>query len=128
MRAPLDYTRTSQRPTWADLPAELRSAIEERLGSPVVSAQGTGAGFTQGFAAVLGTAQGGRHFVKAASLSTDVSSWYRKEALFTAALPAAVPSARVSWHDDLAGHFVLCLEAIDGARTPDLPWARADLD
>lgn len=125
---PVAYHLTAHRPGWAQLPAELRAAVDDRLGSPVIHATGTGAGFTQGFASLLSTADGRRHFVKAAPHGTPMTSWYEREARLTALLPAGVPSARVRWAENLADHFVLCLEPITGARVPSLPWQPAELD
>lgn len=126
---PLSYTSTAVRPNWADLPAELRSAIGARLGAPVTWATTAGGGFTRGFAAVLDTAAGERFFVKAASLDEQrhLTDWYAREVAVTAALPPAVPAARPRWTLTAAGHYVICLDAIDG-RMPALPWDPAELD
>lgn len=121
------YDRTANRPGWEDLPAEFRQALEERLGARVVDVRVSGCGFTPGFAALVNTADGEQHFIKAASRATDVAGWYEQEAKFTAVLPAGIPSARLRWSADLAGHFVLCLDPIPGAHTPELPWVPAEL-
>jgi hypothetical protein len=123
------YDATAVRPDWADLPADLRAAITARLGSPVTWAATAGGGFTRGFAAVLDTANGERVFVKAASLrhQRHLTDWYAREAAVTAALPEAVRAARPRWTLTAAGHYVVCLDAIDG-RMPALPWQPADLD
>ncbi|MDI1465607.1 phosphotransferase [Catellatospora sp. KI3] len=121
------YTQTARRPGWAQLPAELRAAVEQRLGAAVVTASGTGAGFTQGFASVVGTADGRAHFVKAVPRDHYLARWYEQEAHNTAALPAAVAAARLRWHAELAGHVVLCLDPIPGARVPQLPWRPEEL-
>ncbi|HEX6684465.1 MAG TPA: phosphotransferase, partial [Candidatus Limnocylindrales bacterium] len=94
----------------------------------ITDAQVTGTGFTAGFAALLTTASGERFFVKAAPLSEPASQWYAREAALTSELPLGVPSARLLWSERLAGYFVLCLEAIEGARVPSLPWDPAELD
>ncbi|MDG4764830.1 phosphotransferase [Solwaraspora sp. WMMD406] len=123
------YDATAVRPTWADLPADLRTAISGRLGSPVNWATSTGGGFTRGFAGVLTTKAGDRVFVKAASLveQRHLSDWYAREAALTAELPPGVPVARPRWTLTTAGYFVLCLDAIDG-RIPALPWVDAELN
>jgi len=123
------YASTAVRPSWADLPADLRAAISARLGSQVTWATTAGGGFTRGFAAVLDTADGQRVFVKAASLATQrhLTDWYAREVAVTAALPAVVPAARPRWTLTAAGHYVICLEAIEG-RMPGLPWQPAELD
>ncbi|GAA4713764.1 hypothetical protein GCM10023263_63090 [Phytohabitans rumicis] len=123
------YASTAVRPDWADLPADLRTAITARLGAPVTWATTAGGGFTRGFAAVLDTADGQRAFVKAASLSGQrhLTDWYAREMAVTAALPTAVPAARPQWTLTAAGYYVICLDAIEG-RMPGLPWEPADLD
>jgi hypothetical protein len=125
---PVAYHQTAHRPSWADLPAELCAAIADRLGSPVIHAAASGAGFTQGFASLVTTADGRRHFLKAASRQTEISRWYEREAQLTALLPAGVPTAALRWTAEPADHFVLCLAPIDSARVPALPWQAADLD
>jgi hypothetical protein len=121
------YDCTAVRPGWSDLPTALRDAISSRLGAPVVAARTAAAGFTRGFAAVLDTGDGDRVFVKAAPLAVALSGFYAREAAVTTALPAAVPAARPRWTLTAAGHFTLCLDAVDG-RVPALPWAAAELD
>ncbi len=120
------YGATAVRPGWSDLPKRLRRAISERLGAPVVDARSAGGGFTRAFAAVLTTSSGFRAFVKAAPLRDPTAEWYAREAAITAALPESIAAARPLWTAAEAGHFVLCLEAIDG-HVPALPWARAEL-
>jgi hypothetical protein len=75
---------------------------------------------------VLTTTAGDRAFVKAARLADQphIADWYAREAAITAVLPAGVPAARPRWTMSAAGHFVFCLDAVDG-RLPRLPW-RAD--
>ncbi|MEV0718745.1 phosphotransferase [Asanoa sp. NPDC050611] len=125
---PFAYDATAVRPSWAALPVGMRAAIEDRLGSPVVTARTAGAGFTSGFAAVLTTAAGERVFVKAARSADQrhLCDWYAHEALVTAALPAAVRAPRPLWPLATADWFVLCAEAVEG-RTPSLPWSRPEL-
>ncbi|HEY8451083.1 MAG TPA: phosphotransferase [Natronosporangium sp.] len=125
---PVPYHATAVRPRWPDLPADLRSAIERRLGSPVVNAATAGGGFTRGFAALVRTASGDRAFVKAASLEHQphLVDWYVREAAVTDALPAGVPAPRTRWTLTVAGWFVSCLEAVEG-RMPVLPWRPDDL-
>lgn len=120
------YDATADRPRWPELPTALRDAIERRLGAPVTAAASAGGGFTRGFAAVLHTTAGDRVFVKAAPLDQHLANCYAREAAVTAALPPQVPAARPRWAAAVAGHFVLCLEAVDG-RMPAMPWTEADL-
>ncbi|GHJ45411.1 hypothetical protein Cs7R123_27530 [Catellatospora sp. TT07R-123] len=121
------YTDTARRPAWAGLPADLRAGIEQRLGAAVVTAGGTGAGFTQGFASVVGTADGRTHFVKAVHRDHYLATAYTDEARNTAALPEGAAAARLRWHAELADHVVLCLDPVPGARVPQLPWQPAEL-
>ena len=52
---------------WLAVPARVRAAIEQRLGSAVVMATTQSTGFSPGVAARLGTADGRRVFVEAVS-------------------------------------------------------------
>lgn len=124
---PTPYDRTSSRPSWSSLPHAFRCALTHRLGSPVTEAQVTGTGFTPGFAAIVSPQDDERFFIKAAPLDEPASEWYAREAAFTSALPSGVPTARLLWSERLGGFFVLCLEAIEGARVPALPWHPAEL-
>lgn len=107
----------------------VRSMIGRRLGSPVVSAESAGAGFTPGFASVLTCADGTRHFVKAASKRAQrpFADSYLEEARKLRALPSGLPVPRLLWthEDDL--WVVLELEYVDGAN-PSRPWVRSELD
>jgi aminoglycoside phosphotransferase (APT) family kinase protein len=122
------YDTVGARPDWADLPSEVRAAVADRLGSPVVESATARGGFTRGFAAVLTTAAGERAFVKAARLADQphIADWYAREAALTAALPAGVPAPRPRWTMTVAAYFVVCLAAIDG-RLPALPWRPDEL-
>jgi hypothetical protein len=126
---PVPYGTTAVRPGWAELPAELRTAIAARLHSPVVWATTAHGGFTRGFAAVLDTEAGDRVFVKAASLADQrhLSDYYAREAAIAAVLPAGLRVARPRWTLTVAGYYVICLDAIDG-HLPALPWDPAELD
>lgn len=123
------HGRTARRLEWPLLPPVLRSMIAQRLGSPVVSAESAGAGFTPGFASVLTCADGTRHFVKAASKKAQrpFADSYREEARKLRALPPGIPVPRLRWfhEDDL--WVVLELQYVDG-RNPSRPWHRVDLD
>jgi len=125
----LSYHATAQRPDWEQLPADLRTAVEARLESPVVAATTAGGGFTSGFAAVLETADGDRAFVKAARLDTqsELAEFYGRETAITGALPARIPAARPRWAATIAGYFAVCFDAIDG-HMPALPWRSDELD
>ncbi|MGI9121800.1 MAG: aminoglycoside phosphotransferase family protein, partial [Rubrobacter sp.] len=51
---------------WSEVPGRVWTAVEDRLGSPVVSAASQSAGFSPGVAARLRTEDGRRFFAKAA--------------------------------------------------------------
>ncbi|HEU4349107.1 MAG TPA: phosphotransferase [Actinoplanes sp.] len=123
----ISYGATAVRPDWEDLPTAVRDLISKRLGAPVASATSAGGGFTRAFAAVLTTESGERVFVKVASQQDPTAEWYAREHAITAALPAGVRAARPRWTAAGAGHFVLCLDAVDG-RVPGLPWSDSDLN
>lgn len=120
------YGATAVRPNWGDLPPAVRASINDRLGSPVVTATTAGGGFTRAFAATVETAAGDRAFLKAAPRADPTSDWYAREAAITSALPPQVPAARPRWTLVAENHYVLCLEPIEG-RVPDLPWKPDDL-
>jgi hypothetical protein len=120
--------RTARRLEWQFLPPHVRDLVAERCGSPVVSAESQGGGFTPGFASVLTCADGSRHFVKAASVQAQrvFADSYREEARKLRALPESVPAARLLWsHDE--DWVVLGLEYVEG-RAPLRPWRQHELD
>ncbi len=125
----IPHGRTARRLEWAHLPPHIRTVIERRTGSPVVSAQSQTAGFTPGFASVLTCADGRRHFVKAASLKAQrpFAASYREEARKLAALPHRAPAPRLLWTHDGDDWVVLGLEYVE-ARSPRRPWRQEDLD
>ncbi len=124
----IPHGRTARRLEWQFLPPHVRRIVEERCGSPVVSAETQGAGFTPGFASVLTCEDGTRHFVKAASTKAQrmFAASYREEARKLAALPADVPAPRLLWTHDGDDWVVLGLEHVE-ARAPRRPWCQADL-
>jgi len=121
--------RTARRVEWAHLPPTVRSAVEQRLGSAVVSAESRTSGFTPGFASVLTTAGGGKAFVKAASAKAQrmFAEAYREESRKLAALPDGTPAAALLWTLDVDDWFVLGLEHVE-SRQPRRPWRQPDLD
>ncbi len=124
----IPHGRTAQRLTWPHLPPTIRALIEERCGSPVVDAASQGGGFTPGFASVLTCADGGKHFVKAASAKAQklFADSYREEARKLQVLPAEVPAPQLSWLHD-GDWVVLGIEYVEG-RAPRRPWRQAELD
>jgi aminoglycoside phosphotransferase (APT) family kinase protein len=125
---PFPHGRTARRLEWPHLPPAVRSLVEERCGSPVVSAESRGGGFTPGFASVLTCADGSRHFVKAASTAAQrmFAQSYRVEAQKLTALPETVPAPRLLWSQD-GDWVVLGLEYVESS-APKRPWRRAELD
>ncbi|RIV37982.1 phosphotransferase [Micromonospora radicis] len=114
---------------WAELPPEVRSAVQEILGDRVVAAVSQPGGYSPGTADRVRTAGGRRAFVKAASpaQNPDTPDAHRAEARITAALPAYAPTPRLlGCHDD--GYWVaLVLTDVDG-RAPSTPWRPDELD
>ncbi len=124
------HGRTARRLSWLHLPAALRAEVEQRLGSPVVSSQSQGTGFTPGFASRLHAADGTRLFVKAASKVAQraVADSYAEEARVLARLaPYAVPAPELRWTHEDDEWVVLGLEDV-GALTPERPWRDDELD
>ncbi|MGI8642592.1 MAG: aminoglycoside phosphotransferase family protein, partial [Thermomicrobiales bacterium] len=70
------------RPAWTDIPQRVREAVEDWLGSPVVSASSQAGGFSPGVAARLLTADGRRIFAKIAGPEPNEFSprFHRREA------------------------------------------------
>lgn len=114
---------------WADVPEALHGWVEAFLGSPVVQAQTQPGGFSPGVAARLRCADGARAFVKAVSSQANPRSPYmhRREAVVTAAMPAAAPVPRLLSSYDDGTWVALLLEDVDG-RAPALPWRADELD
>jgi len=128
---------TARRPSWDDLPAEVREWIESRLAAVVESTWSAGTGFTPGFASRLDLSDGRQVFVKAASSADDrlhgwpLSDAYRDEVRKLALLPAGVGAPELLWHTDseIAGEqwLIAAFRYIDGT-PPRRPWDQAELD
>ena len=114
---------------WAQLPGDVRSAVEQILGDRVVEAVSQPGGYSPGTADRVRTANGTRAFVKAASpaQNPDTPVIHRAEARITAVLPAYAPAPRLlGCHDD--GYWVaLVLTDVDG-RHPVTPWRGDELN
>jgi len=102
--------------------------VEQRCGVAVTAATSQNSGFTPGFASVLGCVDGSRHFVKAASFTTQrgFADAYREEARKLAALPPEAPAPRLRWTLEVDDWFVLSTEYVD-ARPPSRPWRPEEL-
>jgi len=116
-------TSTAIRPTWDELPGDVRALIAELCGADVVAAESMGSGFTPGFASRLRLADGRRAFVKAADDSTRqvFADSYREEIRKLEALPDTIPAPRLRWSHDADGWVILGFDDIDG-RPPQRPW------
>jgi hypothetical protein len=123
------FGATANRPTWDELPADVRSVVEDRAGSAVLQAISQGSGFTSGFASRLVLADGTRLFVKAASseLSPVAHPSYVHEAAVLAALPDLVPAPRVRWVDHVGTWVILGIDDVE-ARSPVRPWVASEMD
>lgn len=119
---------TSVRPAWDDLPAGVRTLVEERCGAQVAEARSQGGGFTPGFASRLLLDDGRRVFVKAADDGTRgiFAAAYRNEVQVLPHLPAAVPAPRLQWTHDRDGWVVVAFDDVEG-RHPRRPWQPAEL-
>lgn len=124
----IPHGRTARRLEWVHLPPMVRREVERRLGSRVVEAESMNSGYTPGFASVLTTADGARHFVKAASTKAQrmAAAAYREEARRLKALAGWIPAPKLAWVLEDHDWLVLGIEYVD-ARAPHRPWTEADL-
>jgi len=108
---------TRTRPTWPDLPASVRAAVEVRLGAPVTGWTSHDGGYSQGLASTLRTADGSV-FVKAVGAEHAFTvGLYREEARRAALLPDGVPAPRFLWSAEIPA-----AEIPAGAARPDEGW------
>ena len=116
------------RPAYTSLPAPVRAAVEQVLGSPVVEAHTQPGGWSPGVAARVRCADGSGAFVKAVSSLADpfTPGLHRAEARVTALLPSSVGSPRLLGSYDDGTWVALVLEEVDG-RLPRLPWRPEEL-
>ncbi|WP_448638657.1 hypothetical protein [Geodermatophilus sp. URMC 63] len=113
---------------WPDVPVEVRRAIADAVGAPVVSASSPPGGFTPGVAVRLLLADGRRCFVKAASAAYGdwVAAAYRHEAAVNVHLPPSVPAPRMWTHLDDGEWICLVFDDVAG-RFPSPSWDGDDL-
>ncbi|MFI6737475.1 phosphotransferase family protein [Nonomuraea sp. NPDC050451] len=125
----MPHATGGQRITWDDMPAEVRTATEQLLGGKVISATSQPGGFSEGVAARLRLADGGRAFVKAASslVAPGVARFHRREIEVSRRLPDGVPAPRLLHAHDDGTWVALVFEDIEG-RLPAQPWEGDELD
>lgn len=113
---------------WDDLPARVRRAVTDILGSEVVEAVSQSGGFSPGTADRVRTAAGRRAFVKAVSPAQNEHSplLHRREAHVTAALPAHAPTPTLLGTYDDGDWIALVLTDVEG-RHPATPWRPDEL-
>jgi aminoglycoside phosphotransferase (APT) family kinase protein len=118
---------------WADVPQDVRAAVEHVCGAVVVRARTQPGGFSPGVAARVLCANGSRFFVKAVSAEVNAESpgLHRREAGILRALDpliaaGRVPVPRLRGIADIFPWTALVIEDIDG-RQPALPWRPDEL-
>ncbi|WP_375389483.1 phosphotransferase [uncultured Amnibacterium sp.] len=117
--------RVRARPTWPELPAAVRGAVERALGSRVTSSESRAGGWSPGSADLVTTAGGRRAFVKTADarVNLETVAMHRRE-VEVLRLLAGGPAPRLLGVVDARPWFGLVVEAVDG-RHPD-PLAPSD--
>lgn len=122
-------TDAPRRVSWLEVPEPVRTAVEDLLGSPVVSAQTQSGGFSPGSADRVVTANGRRAFVKTAwtRLNRRSAGIHRQEARVVAALPSGIPVPRLLGCVDQGDWVAIVLEDVEG-RQPVTPWRVEELD
>ncbi|MGI3785936.1 MAG: hypothetical protein ACRYG2_34765, partial [Janthinobacterium lividum] len=121
------------RVAWVDLPLDVRTAVEEILGSAVVEAVSQPGGFSPGSADRVVAADGRRAFVKAVggSLNPHSPGLHRREIAVSEGMPTspAFPELLGSWEGraDDGDWVALVLADVEG-RHPRLPWEAAELE
>jgi hypothetical protein len=114
---------------WGDLPGWLRGRAEGVIGARVVDAVSQRGGFSPGTADRVLAENGRRAFVKAVSLAINADSYAmaRREASYTAQMPASAPVPRMLGEVEEDGWMVLVLEDVEG-RHPFTPWVEEEID
>lgn len=112
---------------WQELPVSVRRAVENHLGSAVVTAVNQVGGFSPGTAARVQCADGRRAFVKCVGtpLNQHTPEMYRAEARVASVLPEGLPSPRLRFVHDDGDWVALVFDEVIGAMPP-LPWSAPD--
>lgn len=123
----------SQRATWKDLPAEVRTWVQQTLGSSVIAASSQSGGFSLGTADRLTCRSGQRAFLKAVDerLHPETARLHRQEGRVTASFPPSAPVPQLLARQEIpasdGSHWVaLLLEDIEGHQ-PTRPWKYNEL-
>ena len=123
--------RTSFRVEWDAIPAAVRSAIEDGLGSKVVEAVNQSGGYSPSLAARCRLADGRRVFLKAGAdvpgMNGHVPVMLRRELELCPSWPAGFPAPRVQSTYDDRTWVAIAFEDVAG-HTPAQPWRAEDLD
>ena len=121
--------RHNVRAEWSSVPAPVRAAVDETLGSPIVDAVNAAGGFSPGPAAVCTLADGRTVFVKACGpeLNTFTPTMHRQEAAVLRRMPTSFPvPALIDVVDD--GEWVaLVIEHVRGTM-PTRPLSPGEVD
>ena len=114
---------------WFAIPAEVRRAVEQQVGSTVATAISQPTGFSPGVAARLRLADGRQLFVKAAGPvpNPGTPTSHRREVRIVSALPVNAPVPRLLGSYEEDGWVVLLFEEVAGSH-PAQPWRLAELD
>jgi aminoglycoside phosphotransferase (APT) family kinase protein len=114
--------------TWAELPNEVRTRIEDVAGGRVVAARSQPGGFSPALASVLTLDTGAQVFAKAVSMTrNDFSATaIRDEVRVLGSLPDRVPAPRLRGSHDDGEWVAMVTDAVDG-RNPAQPWRPDEL-
>ena len=108
--------RHNPRMEWSSIPASVRQAVDERLGSAIVRAVNIAGGFSPGPAARCSLADGRSVFVKAcgSGLNAFTPSMHRLEASILTRMPADYPVPRLIDFVDDGEWVALLIEHVEG--------------
>jgi hypothetical protein len=116
------------RPTWEELPAEVRQAVEQHVGSYVIKAETATSGIMPGLAARLHLEAGHSVFVKAIRVTSSGANLHLTEAWVGRVLPEEAPAPRMLWSGVAGDWLVMVHEYVnDGSRHVDLTPGSPDL-